>query len=128
MPFLTVPGLSGRRADRTVPMRIVGGRYELDLPAIAAALTPGALFVLTNPHNPTGRVFSVDELLALRATCVDERRRDRCSPTRSMPRWCIPATTHRPYAALSVPHSRAHDHRDVRLQGLERPGPRLRAS
>jgi cystathionine beta-lyase len=99
MPFLTVPGLSGREL-RTVPMRIVGDRYQLDLPAIAAALTPGALFVLTNPHNPTGRVLTVDELLAL-AEVVDDAGATVFADEIHAP-LVFPGHTHRPYAALSA--------------------------
>src|SRR6478609_937118 len=53
MPFLTVPELFGRRLI-TVPMADDGDRFVLDLPAISAALCPGAVLLLTNPHNPTG--------------------------------------------------------------------------
>jgi bifunctional pyridoxal-dependent enzyme with beta-cystathionase and maltose regulon repressor activities len=98
MPFLSVPGLSGREL-RTVPMRVAGDRYELDLPAIAAALTPGALFILTNPHNPAGRVFSVDELLAL-ADVVDEAGAVVFADEIHAP-LVYPGHTHRPYAGLS---------------------------
>ena len=99
MPFLSVPGLSGRDLI-TVPMRVDGDRYELDLPAIAAALTPGALFVLTNPHNPTGRVFSVDELLAL-AEVVDDADAMVFADEIHAP-LVYPGHTHHPYAALSA--------------------------
>jgi bifunctional pyridoxal-dependent enzyme with beta-cystathionase and maltose regulon repressor activities len=99
MPFLSVPGLSGRELI-TVPMRIVGDRYELDLPAIATALTPGALLILTNPHNPTGRVFSIDELLAL-ADVVDEAGATVFADEIHAP-LVYPGHTHRPYAALSA--------------------------
>jgi bifunctional pyridoxal-dependent enzyme with beta-cystathionase and maltose regulon repressor activities len=98
MPFLTVPGLSGREL-RTVPMRIVGDRYQLDLPAIAAALTPGALFVLTNPHNPTGRVFTADELLSL-ADVVDDAGATVFADEIHAP-LVYPGGIHLPYAALS---------------------------
>lgn len=72
MPFLTVPTLSGREVIQ-VPLAEVGGRYEFDLEAIDRALAPrGGLFVLCNPYNPVGRVFSRDELSALSE--VIERR------------------------------------------------------
>lgn len=98
MPFLTVPATSGRELV-TVPMRIVNGRYEFDLPAIAAALRPGAVFVLTNPHNPTGRVFSDDELLAI-AEIVATARATVFADEIHAP-LTMPGFTHRPYAALS---------------------------
>ena len=103
MPFLTVPALAGREL-RTVPMRIIGtgaqARYELDLPAVAAALTPGAVFVLTNPHNPTGRVFDTDELLAL-AEVVDAAEAVVFADEIHAP-LTMPGFVHRPYAALSA--------------------------
>lgn len=103
MPFLTVPAIAGRDL-RTVPMKIVddghGGRYEFDLPAIAAALTPGAVFVLTNPHNPTGRVFTDDELLAV-AEVIDAAEATVFADEIHAP-LTMPGFTHRPYAALSA--------------------------
>lgn len=107
MPFLTVPAMAGREL-RTVPMRIVsdddndgrGGRYEFDLPAVAAALSPGAVFVLTNPHNPTGRVFTDDELLAV-AEVVDAAEAVVFADEIHAP-LTMPGFTHRPYAALSA--------------------------
>jgi len=104
MPFLTVPVLSRRRLA-TVPMTLHGDRYELDLPAIAAALTPGALFVLTNPHNPTGRVFSAAELLAL-AEVVEQADAVVFADEIHAP-LVYSGHTHRPYAALS-PVTAAH--------------------
>ena len=64
MPFLSVPQLTGRELI-TAPMRLNEERWELDLDAIGAVLRPGALLLLTNPHNPTGRVFTTSELLAV---------------------------------------------------------------
>ena len=65
MPFLTVPVLHGRRVIQ-VPHLEVDGRPRLDLEAIAAAFDDGGeLFVLCNPHNPLGVVFTTEELLEL---------------------------------------------------------------
>jgi N-succinyldiaminopimelate aminotransferase len=45
--------------------------FRLPVDDIARAITPRTkAIVLTNPHNPTGRVFGVDELQALAALCV----------------------------------------------------------
>jgi cystathionine beta-lyase len=68
MPFLTVPAMLGReRID--APMVRDGDRpagWALDLDAVGAALAAGArLLVLTNPHNPTGHVFTPAELAAV---------------------------------------------------------------
>lgn len=65
MPFLDVPALCGREL-RTVPMTAATeAGFALDRAALAAALEPGAVLVLTNPHNPTGRVFTEAELHAV---------------------------------------------------------------
>lgn len=102
MPFLTVPVTVGRELV-TVPMRIVGGpdggRYEFDLPAIAAVLRPGAVFVLTNPHNPTGRVFTHDELCAL-AEVVQAAGATVFADEIHAP-LTMPGFVHRPYADLT---------------------------
>ena len=106
MPFLTVPATAGRELV-TVPMKIVPDgpdgrdrRYEFDLPAIAAALRPRSVFVLTNPHNPTGRVFTDDELLAL-AEVVDNAEATVFADEIHAP-LTMPGFTHRPYASLSA--------------------------
>lgn len=65
MPFLRVPK-ECKREIIEVHMTVRDGRYEMDLDAIDAAFKAGGnLFVLCNPFNPVGRVFSADELLAL---------------------------------------------------------------
>lgn len=72
MPFFSIPPLYGREVIE-VPMTEKDGRYEFDLDAIDAALAPrGGLFILCNPYNPVGRVFSREELVALSE--VIERR------------------------------------------------------
>lgn len=71
MPFLTLPGEYGREV-RQVPSIFRAGRWELDLEALEAALTPGSLLILCNPWNPAGRCLSGAELDALAA--VVERR------------------------------------------------------
>ena len=99
MPFLTLPALDGRELI-TVPMRLDGDRYSFDLPAIAAVLRPGALFLLTNPHNPAGRVFTEDELLAL-ADVVENAGAMVFADEIHAP-LVFPGHAHRPYAALTA--------------------------
>ncbi|HEY8545074.1 MAG TPA: pyridoxal phosphate-dependent aminotransferase [Acidimicrobiales bacterium] len=46
--------------------------HAVDPDALAAAVTPRTRLVLLNsPHNPTGKVFSDDELAAIARLCVD---------------------------------------------------------
>lgn len=48
------------------PMRQVDGRWQFDLEQLAEAITPATrMLILCNPQNPTGRLFSQDELAAL---------------------------------------------------------------
>ncbi|ATE57604.1 pyridoxal phosphate-dependent aminotransferase [Actinosynnema pretiosum] len=48
------------------------GRLGLDVAALRAAVTPRTRAVLVNsPHNPTGTVFTRDELAAVAALCVE---------------------------------------------------------
>lgn len=49
-----------------LPMRDQGDRYAFDMDELKSLVTKDTrIFVLCNPQNPTGRVFSRDELLAL---------------------------------------------------------------
>jgi len=53
-----------------VPLRAPG--YEVDTDALAAHLSPRTrLLLLNTPHNPTGRVFTRQELEAVAALCVE---------------------------------------------------------
>jgi cystathionine beta-lyase len=64
-PFLAAVERSGRRL---VESSLVQGtdRYEIDFDHLRAALDPETrMLLLCNPHNPTGRVFEREELMAL---------------------------------------------------------------
>lgn len=48
------------------------GRLGLDVDALRAAVTPRTRAVLVNtPHNPTGTVFTADEMAAIASLCVE---------------------------------------------------------
>ncbi len=64
MPFATIPPAFGREF-RQVPMAFGDQGWVLDEDALAAALSPGALLVLSNPFNPVGRVWTRAELQRL---------------------------------------------------------------
>jgi cystathionine beta-lyase len=99
MPFLTVPGALGRELIQ-VPMVERGGRMSYDLDGIAAAFDGGArLFVHVNPHNPLGRVFDIEEQLAL-AEVVSAAGARVFSDEIHAP-LVYPGAVHRPYASLS---------------------------
>lgn len=68
-PFLSAPGLSGRRLA-TVPLRRAAGRWTFDFDRLESLITPRTrLFILCNPHNPVGRVYSKEELARLALIC-----------------------------------------------------------
>ncbi len=68
-PFLTAPKYS-RRNLITVPLVEANGRWTFDFEYLENAITSRTrLFILCNPHNPVGRIFSQEELKALSAIC-----------------------------------------------------------
>ena len=69
-PFLTAPKYTKRQLQ-TVPLIKKNGRYELDYNALEGAITNRSrLFMLCNPHNPTGRVYTREELEAIADICL----------------------------------------------------------
>jgi cystathionine beta-lyase len=61
-PFFAHIGNSGRRVIE-VPLVRADGRWDLDFAGLEAAFAAGARgYLLCSPHNPTGRVFSADDL------------------------------------------------------------------
>lgn len=69
-PFLSAPALSDRRLI-TCPLRYDNGYYTFDLDLLAKTVTPGTrLLLLCSPHNPVGRVWTKDELLAIADFCL----------------------------------------------------------
>lgn len=53
-----------------VPLQKSEGRWTYDIPAIEAAFTNKTkLMMMCSPHNPTGTVFTTDELQRLAALC-----------------------------------------------------------
>nr|WP_321463861.1 aminotransferase class I/II-fold pyridoxal phosphate-dependent enzyme [uncultured Cohaesibacter sp.] len=70
--FLEAIRQTGRQAKANDMLRL-DGRYALDIDALEAQLTPEVkILLLCHPHNPTGRVFSKEELEPL-ARLVKER-------------------------------------------------------
>ncbi|MFC6340263.1 putative C-S lyase [Pseudomonas sp. CCM 7891] len=48
------------------------GEYLTPLPALHQALKGAGAFLLSNPHNPIGKVFPREELLAVATACLDQ--------------------------------------------------------
>lgn len=69
-PFLDAPGNFGRGLV-VVPLMNDSGRWVIDFARLEKSITPRTrLFLLCNPHNPVGRVFSRRELEDLVALCI----------------------------------------------------------
>jgi cystathionine beta-lyase len=98
-PFFEIIELAGRRAVAT-PLARERDRDVLDLDAIDAALAAGAgAVLLCSPHNPTGRVFTVDELGNLAA--VVDRHGARVIADEVHAPIVYPGAAHMPYAKVS---------------------------
>ncbi len=70
--FKTIVTHNGRTATRN-PLVFSGGRYEMDFEDLAAKASDPAnsFFILCNPHNPVGRVWTRDELTTVATICAD---------------------------------------------------------
>jgi cystathionine beta-lyase len=67
--FLTAPANSRRHLIK-VPLMEKNNRWGFDFDRLEKAITPKTcMFMLCNPHNPVGRVFSREELSTLAAIC-----------------------------------------------------------
>lgn len=54
------------------PLILRNGQYEMDLVQLRQVISPRTrLLMLCSPHNPVGRVWSRDELLALNEACLE---------------------------------------------------------
>ena len=73
-PFLSAAPSTDRTLQKApLASSVTAGilRYELDFDALEAAVTPETrLFILCNPHNPVGRVYTRQELEAIAEFCL----------------------------------------------------------
>ena len=69
-PFITAPDYAQRDLIKVPLCLNESDQWTLDFDAMEAAVLPSTkLFVLCNPHNPVGRVFTEAELLQLGEFC-----------------------------------------------------------
>jgi cystathionine beta-lyase len=95
-PFLSAPSRLV-----TAPLRRGAERWEWDLPAVEAVLTPEVkLFLFCHPHNPVGRVWDIDELRAI-ARLAEERDLVVCSDEIHAGLVIDPDVRHVPFAVVS---------------------------
>jgi len=70
-PFYYAIENNDRRVVRN-PLRFDGRRYTMDLDDLRTKIdAPGRMLILCSPHNPTGRVWSQEELEALGRIAVE---------------------------------------------------------
>ena len=68
-PFLTAPEHFRRHLIK-VPLEENNNRWQFDFDRLEKSITPKTrVFILCNPHNPVGRVYTRDELETLAAIC-----------------------------------------------------------
>lgn len=68
-PFLQVPTDNNRKIIEN-NMILNNGKYEIDFKDFEEKAKNAKLFLLSNPHNPSGRVFTKEELEKLGNICV----------------------------------------------------------
>ncbi|MBN2045559.1 MAG: pyridoxal phosphate-dependent aminotransferase [Anaerolineales bacterium] len=70
-PFLRVAENFNLIQQENVLAQGEDGQYQVDLDAFEAAITPQTrIFMLCNPQNPTGRVFTREELAGMAEICL----------------------------------------------------------
>ncbi len=70
-PFMKAPEAAKKKLVK-VQMKLENNRWTLDFDAIRAAITPCTrMFMLCNPYNPAGTVFTKEELQTLSDICTE---------------------------------------------------------
>jgi cystathionine beta-lyase len=71
-PILSAPSNAGLARHDVTFQQDLTGKYHTNWEEFTSALQEGAsLFILCNPHNPLGRVFTQDELERKAAACLE---------------------------------------------------------
>lgn len=69
-PFANVINQNNRRVVNNPLVQSSDGSYHIDFEDFEVKLRESKVFILCNPHNPTGRVFTADELRRMGELCV----------------------------------------------------------
>ncbi len=89
-----------REGERRLIAVNVGPRGEIDLDSLDAALAQGTrVFVLSNPHNPSGHVLSRDELREIAEHCASARAWVLADEIHAP--LVLPGATHTPWLEVS---------------------------
>jgi len=71
-PILKAPETAGRRGVHNPLILGQDGKYTIDFDDFAQKAASGVkLFILCNPHNPVGRVFTREELTRMAEICLE---------------------------------------------------------
>ncbi len=68
-PFARVAEALGRKVV-TNPLKLDHGSWQIDFDDLDKKLKDVKIFILCNPHNPTGRAFTKDELTKIGELCL----------------------------------------------------------
>ncbi|WP_427015935.1 MalY/PatB family protein [Pseudarthrobacter sp. P1] len=99
MPFFKLPGLAGREIIE-VPMVRTGESWEMDYAALEQAFVDGGgLLIMCNPHNPIGKVYTVEEMV--RIADIVARHGGRVFSDEIHGPLVFPGAVHVPYASVS---------------------------
>jgi cystathionine beta-lyase len=70
-PILYAPGNAGCSLDEMQLTQTADGNYRIDYESFKATITGKTrIFILCNPHNPVGRVYSQEELERMAEICL----------------------------------------------------------
>ena len=70
-PFLRAPSCAGLKRVDSPLVHNQDGSYSIDTTGFTKQVSPStAMFILCNPHNPVGRVFTVEELEEMAQACL----------------------------------------------------------
>jgi cystathionine beta-lyase len=102
-PFFFFLKLAGRRVAEAPLAVAADGSYDLDLGALDVALAqPGVgAYLLCNPHNPVGRVWSREQLTAIAEMC--DRRGVFIVVDEIHAPLVLPGSTHVPFHSVDHP-------------------------
>ena len=99
-PFLSAPASAGRECVHNELIRQADGHYDVDFDDFEKKIASGVkLFILCNPHNPVGKVFSTDELTHMAEICLKHGTLI-CSDEIHMD-FVYPGKVHTPIASLA---------------------------
>jgi cystathionine beta-lyase len=106
-PFFFRLELAGRRVMQAPLAQANGENYDIDAEGLDRVLAePGVgAYLLCNPHNPVGRVWSRDQLIAIAEVC--DRRGVPVLVDEIHAPLVLPGSTHVPFHTLDHPAARS---------------------